>query len=213
MERLNGMRSQHTETQQQPSLIVINHAQRGVVCVRGSRASETTTRKVWNSGEPGPCVNLVLPHVACERRGDERDEPRLARQHSIRPEHCCPGRNISEDAGRRRRVDAATRRTPMQAEPSPRMGRRLAELTVDSSRQKTRSDRNGYRNTHTLLGERVDLTRTDSCSSRYRPSDVRDPKRQGFGPAMCVRHVDVRVICILHNDAQFAAFFVDPRAK
>lgn len=75
---------------------------------------------------------------------------------------------------------------------------RLAELTADSYRREARES---------------SLTRTDSCSSRYRPSDVRDPKRQGFGPAMCVRHVDVRVICILHNDAQFAAFFVDPRAK
>lgn len=102
---------------------------------------------------------------------------------------------------RRRRASRAfktrgqTRRTPMQAESQNDWQnwwptRVAAEATKESS-----------------------LTRTDSCSSRYRPSDVRDPKRQGFGPAMCVRHVDVRVICILHNDAQFAAFFVDPRAK
>ena|SRR5215468_2159176 len=31
--------------------------------------------------------------------------------------------------------------------------------------------------------------------------------------AMCVRNVDVHVSCSSHVDAQFAAFFIDPRAK
>lgn len=31
--------------------------------------------------------------------------------------------------------------------------------------------------------------------------------------AMCVRLVDVRITCGLHDDAQIAAVFIDPRAK
>ena len=31
--------------------------------------------------------------------------------------------------------------------------------------------------------------------------------------AMCVRNVDVHVSCSSHVDAQFAAFFIDPRAE
>jgi hypothetical protein len=31
--------------------------------------------------------------------------------------------------------------------------------------------------------------------------------------AMCVRLVDVRITCGLHEDAQIAAVFIDPRAK
>lgn len=31
--------------------------------------------------------------------------------------------------------------------------------------------------------------------------------------AMCVRLVDVRITCGLHDDAQLAAVFIDPRAK
>lgn len=31
--------------------------------------------------------------------------------------------------------------------------------------------------------------------------------------AICVQHVDVRVSCSSHYDAQFAAVFIDPRAK
>ncbi len=32
-------------------------------------------------------------------------------------------------------------------------------------------------------------------------------------PAKCVRSVDVHVSCNSHYDAQFAAFFIDPRAE
>lgn len=31
--------------------------------------------------------------------------------------------------------------------------------------------------------------------------------------AMCVRSVDVHVSCSSHDDTQFAAFFIDPRAE
>ena len=32
-------------------------------------------------------------------------------------------------------------------------------------------------------------------------------------PAICVQSVDAHMSCSSHSDAQFAAFFIDPRAK
>ena len=33
------------------------------------------------------------------------------------------------------------------------------------------------------------------------------------GSAICVQSVDAHMSCSSHSDAQFAAFFIDPRAK
>lgn len=109
-------------------------------------------------------------------------------------------------------VAAAVRRTAGRRSP--------VEPPISRSRsgRRSRSPRVGV----PVRGNATATTRpSDACRRRiglaeypvYDPQTgvARDPRVTEA--AMCVRLVDVRITCGLHDDAQIAAVFIDPRAK
>jgi len=61
----------------------------------------------------------------------------------------------------------------------------------------------------------IEATNCNNPDSRENRNDPQPGVVQEQYPrtAMCVRIVDVHVSCSSHFDAQFAAFFIDPRAE
>lgn len=90
------------------------------------------------------------------------------------------------------------------------------EMYARSRSPKTTNVRSGLsRSRHSDSGANPNRSRANATRlyNMNRPSDRRGPGLEVTRAAMCVRLVDVRITCGLHDDAQLAAVFIDPRAK
>ena len=132
-----------------------------------------------------------------------------------------PGRALARRAdgnARRSRTWATTRRAPRDCLPSQlerTTGRARAPPTPRWSgrRRRRRGARSNRQYRSRARGERARASVGLAEFPVYDPQTgvARDP--WVTEAAMCVRLVDVRITCGLHEDAQIAAVFIDPRAK
>ena len=54
---------------------------------------------------------------------------------------------------------------------------------------------------------------SEKCLFQQKPTLSQAGTLDGPASAICVQSVDAHMSCSSHSDAQFAAFFIDPRAK
>lgn len=129
-------------------------------------------------------------------------------------------RSISTNV--RRHSAASGTRASKESSASNDTRRVAAETTTRAHRSRVCTHVCMCVHTHDLVCRGASVRRANAVHSRernHRVTRITDPQT-GVAQdslvtraAMCVRLVDVRITCGLHDDAQLAAVFIDPRAK